>query len=82
LFSGLTAYIQPFEDGNKRTGRMLDNASLLAHNYKPISYRTVNEVSYRAAQIIIDEQHDFVPFANMLYDQALFSAKEYGLSEL
>jgi Fic family protein len=78
LLAGLTAYIQPFEDGNKRTGRMLANAALLSHNYKPISYRTVNEVNYKAAQIIIDEQHDFTPFANMLYDQALFSSKEYG----
>ena len=31
----MIAYIQPFEDGNKRTSRLLANAVLLANNYCP-----------------------------------------------
>src|SRR3989344_6154284 len=32
------SYIQPFEDGNKRTSRLMANALLLAHNCAPLSY--------------------------------------------
>ena len=35
----LISYIQAFEDGNKRTARMLTNAILLAHHSIPLSYR-------------------------------------------
>jgi len=31
----LLSYIQPFEDGNKRTARLTGNAILLANNYCP-----------------------------------------------
>ena len=37
------AYIQPFDDGNKRTGRLLANAILLANNLAPLSYRSVTK---------------------------------------
>ncbi|USN57409.1 MAG: Fic family protein [Candidatus Peribacteria bacterium] len=35
----LISYIQAFEDGNKRTARMINNALLLAHHSIPLSYR-------------------------------------------
>src|SRR3989338_3681628 len=35
------SYIQPFEDGNKRTARLMANALLLAHACAPLSYRSV-----------------------------------------
>jgi len=39
----MISYIQPFEDGNKRTARLLGNAILLANNYCPLSYRSIDE---------------------------------------
>lgn len=47
LALSLISYIQPFEDGNKRTARLLANAVLIAHNYCPLSYRSVKESEYK-----------------------------------
>lgn len=49
------SYIQPFEDGNKRTSRMVSNAVLLAHNLPPFSYRSIDEVEYKKAIILLYE---------------------------
>jgi Fic family protein len=35
----IISYIQAFEDGNKRTARMLTNAILLSNYSIPLSYR-------------------------------------------
>lgn len=37
----IISYIQPFNDGNKRTARIVSNAILLANGYCPISFRTI-----------------------------------------
>jgi len=42
----LISYIQAFNDGNKRTARIISNAVLISHNYCPISFRTVNSIDY------------------------------------
>ncbi|MBU4390662.1 Fic family protein, partial [Patescibacteria group bacterium] len=47
----LISYIQPFEDGNKRTGRIIGNAILLAHNHFPIPFRSVDEKLYKQATL-------------------------------
>lgn len=47
----MLSYIQPFEDGNKRTSRILANAILMSENYCPLSYRSVDEVEYKKAII-------------------------------
>ena len=49
------SYIQPFEDGNKRTSRMVSNAILLAYNLPPFSYRSIDEVEYKKAVILLYE---------------------------
>ncbi len=49
------SYIQPFEDGNKRTSRMVSNAVLLAYNLPPFSYRSIDEVEYKKAIILLYE---------------------------
>lgn len=49
------SYIQPFEDGNKRTSRMVSNAVLLAHNLPPFSYRSIDEIEYKKAVILLYE---------------------------
>ena len=55
LVSILIAYIQVFEDGNKRTSRMISNAILLANNSIPLSYRKVNTEEYKKAVILFYE---------------------------
>lgn len=43
----LISYIQPFNDGNKRTARIVSNAILIANGYCPLSFRTVDSIDYK-----------------------------------
>jgi len=67
------SYIQPFEDGNKRTARLLGNAILLAHNACPLSFRSVNEAEYKKALIIFFEQNNLRAFQELFIEQFKFS---------
>ena len=69
LVSILIAYIQIFEDGNKRTSRMLSNALLLAHNSIPLSYRIVDVEEYKKAVILFYELNNISYFKQMFIDQ-------------
>ncbi len=73
------SYIQPFTDGDKRTGRMLANAILLAQDYYPLSYRSVDETLFKQALILFYEQHSFFHFRKMLLDQYRFALNTYFL---
>lgn len=73
----LIAYIQPFEDGNKRTARMLCNALLLANKYCPISFRTVDPDDYRYATLLFFEQNSLPSFKKMFIEQFEFSTANY-----
>jgi len=79
ILSGLIAYIQPFVDGNKRTARLVGNAILLANNYAALSYRGVNEVSYKKSVLLIDEQHSFASYKQMFIEQFIFATEKYFL---
>lgn len=71
------SYIQPFEDGNKRTARLMANAILLAHNCAPLSYRSVDENEYREAMLVFYEINSIVPFKKIFINQYDFAAKNY-----
>lgn len=71
------SYIQPFEDGNKRTSRLLGNAVLLAYNHCPISYRSVEEIDYKKAIILFYEQHSLVSFKELFIEQYHFASENY-----
>ena len=71
------AYIQPFEDGNKRTARLLANAILLAHDLAPLSYRSVVENDYREAVLVFYELNSIVPLKKIFIEQYLFAAQNY-----
>jgi Fic family protein len=71
------SYIQPFEDGNKRTSRLIGNALLLAYGFAPLSYRIVDEEKYREAVLVFYELNSAVPFKNIFIDQYLFSVENY-----
>lgn len=73
------AYIQPFEDGNKRTGRLLANAILLAYGLAPLSYRSVDEVEYREATLVFYELNSIAPFKGIFISQYDFAAKNYAV---
>lgn len=74
-------YIQPFEDGNKRTGRLMANALLLAHGYAPLSYRSVVESDYREAMLVFYEINSIVPFKKIFVDQYVFAANNYAVTK-
>lgn len=71
------SYIQPFEDGNKRTARLMANALLLAHGCAPLSYRSVDENEYREAMLVFYELNSVVPFKEIVVGQYEFAARNY-----
>lgn len=52
------AYLQPFEDGNKRTSRITANIPLLMYNCAPLSFLDVSESDYSLAKIGVYERLD------------------------
>lgn len=73
----MISYIQPFEDGNKRTGRILANAILLAYNYCPLSYRSIDETEYKKAVIIFYENNSLIYFKELFIEQFKFAVDKY-----
>lgn len=73
------SYIQPFEDGNKRTSRLLANAILLAYDRAPLSYRSVDENDYREAVLVFYELNSIMPFKKIFISQCEFAAKNYAV---
>lgn len=69
LVSILIAYIQVFEDGNKRTSRIISNAILLAHHSIPLSYRIVDVEEYKKAVILFYELNNIFYFKQIFIDQ-------------
>lgn len=73
----ILAYIQPFADGNKRTSRMLANAILVAYDHYPISYRVVDETTYKQAVIYFYEQNSLSELKRILMEQYEFALDNY-----
>jgi len=73
----IISYIQPFEDGNKRTSRILGNAILLANNICPISYRSINEADYKKGVILFYEQNSACFFKKLFIEQFKFAVDNY-----
>lgn len=73
----LISYIQPFNDGNKRTARIISNAILIDHKLCPIPFRTVNSMEYKKAMLIFYEQNNISVFKNIFMDQFEFAVKTY-----
>lgn len=73
----LISYLQPFTDGNKRTGRMTANAILIANDIIPLSFRNVDELEYKKALILFYEQNILTAFKILFTEQLLFSNSNY-----
>ena len=73
----LISYIQPFEDGNKRTGRMISNALLISDDACPLSYRSVDSLDYKKAMLLFYEQNNLSAFKDIFIEQNEFGVKNY-----
>ena len=73
----MISYVQPFEDGNKRTARILGNAVLLASNVCPISYRSIDEGDYKKGIILFYEQNSAYFFKKLFVEQFKFAVNNY-----
>ena len=76
LLVGLS-YIQPFEDGNKRTARLLCNAILLSKKCAPLSYRSIDEDTYKKSILVFYEENSMIPMKEIFMEQYLFSTQNY-----
>lgn len=77
LAVALISYIQPFEDGNKRTGRMISNALLIADDACPLSYRSVDSLDYKKAMLLFYERNNLAAFKTIFIEQNEFGVKNY-----
>ena len=73
----LIAYIQPFEDGNKRTSRVLTNAILYSFNLPLLSYRNTNIENYRNSISSFHELNSLFLFKKIFLDQVEFFSIGY-----
>ena len=73
------SYIQPFEDGNKRTARLMCNAILMAYSFSPLSYRSVNEQDYREAILVFYELNSIMSMKKIFVIQYDFAARNYAV---
>jgi Fic family protein len=73
----LLSYIQAFADGNKRTARIISNAVLMAYQYCPISFRTVDSIEYKKAMLLFYEQNNISAFKKIFLDQFEFAVNTY-----
>ena len=71
------SYIQPFNDGNKRTARIVSNAELMSNRYCPISFRTVDSIDYKKAMLLFYEQNNISAFKQIFIEQFEFAVNTY-----
>lgn len=75
----LISYVQAFEDGNKRTGRILGDAILLAYDICPLSFRSIDGSDYKKAVILFYEQNSAKFFKELFMQQFEFAVNNYFL---
>ncbi|MFR9592723.1 MAG: Fic family protein [Rikenellaceae bacterium] len=73
----LISYIQPFNDGNKRTARITSNAILIANSCCPVSFRSVDSIDYKKAMLLFYEQNNISAFKRIFCEQFEFAVKTY-----
>lgn len=73
----LLSYIQAFEDGNKRTARIISNAIFMSERYCPLSFRTVEPLEYKKAMLVFYEQNNISALKKIFLQQAEFAVTTY-----
>jgi len=61
-------YLQPFQDGNKRTSRLAMNMALLAKKAAPFSFSGIERGDYMFGLLAVYERGRFGPLANAFAD--------------
>jgi len=72
------SYFQPFEDGNKRTARLMANGLLMSHSLAPLSYRSIDEEEYRSAMLAFYEINSIIPIKKIFIEQYKFASENYA----
>lgn len=73
------AYLQPFEDGNKRTSRLCANLPLLLQNCAPLSFLDVEPADYALAVLGVYEKQDVSLAAELFCRTYRRSIEKYGV---
>lgn len=73
------AYLQPFEDGNKRTSRLAANIPLMLYNCSPLSFLDVSPQDYPLAIMGVYEQRDMAMAADLFVWIYRRSISKYGV---
>ncbi len=73
------AYLQPFEDGNKRTSRLATNIPLLLYNCAPLSFLDVDVRDYAHAMLGVYEQLDMSLAVDLFAWTYRRSIQKYGV---
>lgn len=73
----LISYLQPFEDGNKRTARLTANALLMSANMCPLSYRSIAPVDYKKSILLFYELNNINAFKKIFIEQYQFAVENY-----
>lgn len=73
----LFAFLQPFQDGNKRSSRMLGNAILIANHYLPISFSHTSKQDYIKSILYFYEKQNPEPFKQLFLKEYNQSMIEY-----
>ena len=73
------AYLQPFEDGNKRTSRLATNIPLLLYNCAPLSFLDIDARDYAHAMLGVYERLDVSLAVDLFAWTYRRSIKKYGV---
>jgi len=71
------AYLQGFEDVNKRTSRLSANIPLIQHNLVPLSFNDIPKADYINAMLAIYELNDIHPLADLYCFSYLRTCQTY-----
>ncbi|MCK9378782.1 MAG: Fic family protein [Candidatus Moranbacteria bacterium] len=73
----MISYLQPFEDGNKRTARIVANGILHSHQKAMLSYRNIDVLEYKKAILLFYEQNNISYFKELFLKQFEFAVENY-----
>ncbi len=72
------SYLQAFVDVNKRTARLSCNIPLVQQNLVPLSFNDIEQDDYASAILVVYEQNDTQPLAELYAWSYLRSCKQYA----
>jgi Fic family protein len=77
LIGLLISYIQPFDDGNKRTSRILSNAILNAYELPMLSFRSIKVDDYKTAILAFYEFNSLPLYKKIFINQIEYFVDHY-----